>query len=131
MRKLLTVLTGAALVVGLAAPVWADSKTHPTDQPITAMADRGHGHGDRDGGHRYDSRCDCSHRDTRCDRYGGGSYRRYDPGCDCYYRSYGGSYRPYAATDAPQASPAPAAEPAPVAESPSPQPQSTIVAYHE
>ena len=36
MRRMLTVLAGAALVVGLAAPVWADTKTQPADQPITA-----------------------------------------------------------------------------------------------
>ena len=32
MRRMLTVLAGAALVVGLAAPVWAEGKTHPADQ---------------------------------------------------------------------------------------------------
>src|SRR5213593_989042 len=204
MRRLLTGLACAALVVGLGAPAWASDDARSTDQPITAMGKGGghHGdHGDRDGrrdhgdrrghgdhdgyrhrrgdydrgyyrhhyryrygydryyyggyygcgyypdcdpyyggyyggrryyydrnycgyrGPRYDSRCDCYHRDTRCDRGGGGEYSRYDRGCDCYYRSRG-AYRPYAVTDTPDAAPAPAAQPAPVAESPGPQPQS-------
>ena len=38
MRKLLTVLAGATLVVGLAGPpVSASSDTSSSDQPITAM----------------------------------------------------------------------------------------------
>jgi len=49
MRKLLIVLAGAALTVGLAAPVWADGKSsRPADRPITAMGEHGHGHGDHD-----------------------------------------------------------------------------------
>src|SRR5438034_1289014 len=48
MRRMLTVLAGAALVVGLAAPVWAEGKAHPADQSITALGNHG---GDREGGH--------------------------------------------------------------------------------
>ena len=54
MRRMLTVLAGAVLVVGLAGPVWAEGKTHSGDQPITAMDRNGHGGGHgggHDGGH--------------------------------------------------------------------------------
>jgi hypothetical protein len=70
------------------------------------------------GGSRYDSRCDCYHRDTRCDR---SRDRYYDRGCDCY-RTYGAE-DPQTDANAPAAEPAPAPESAPVADSPSPQQQ--------
>ena len=55
-------------------------------------------------GQRYDSRCDCYHRDTRCDR--NYSRERQCGSGDCYYRSR-------------SADPEPAS--APAADSPSPQ----------
>jgi hypothetical protein len=198
MRKLLTVLASAAVVVGLGAPVWANGKAQSADQPITAMGKGGghhgdhrdhdgrrshgdhRGHRDRDhdgyrhhrgdydrgyyrhhrnydryyyggyygcgyypdcdpyyGGYyggrrdyydrdydrgcgynrpRYDSRCDCYHRDTRCDR---SRDRYYDRGCGCYRTNAADEPQPDA--NAPAAEPAPSAEPAPAAESPSPQ----------
>lgn len=75
MRRTLTVLAGAALVVGLAAPVWADSKAQPADQPITAQGDHGHGHGDHDGGHRGH---DSGHREGHRDHDGGGHGHDHD-----------------------------------------------------
>ena len=70
-------------------------------------------------GPRYDYRCDCYHRDTRCDRYNG-------------YRGRGsrGYYGPYSVDGQENTSPvadAPIAD-APAAESPSPQQQSEVVA---
>ena len=63
------------------------------------------------GGARYDYRCDCYHRDTRCDRSG--------------YRGRG-YYGPYSVDGQPVTSPAPDA---PAAESPSPQAEAVPAAY--
>jgi hypothetical protein len=190
MRKLLTVLACAGLVVGLGAPAWGNDASKSDDQPITAMGKGGGRHGghhrdhdgrgsrggrhhrDHDGyrhgrsydrgydghrhrygydrygyygcgyypdcdpyyggyyggrrynydrydscryrGNRYDYRCDCYHRDTRCDRY--------------YYRGHRGYYGPYS-VDGDQADTSPVPDD-PAAESPSPQEQSTVTAYH-
>lgn len=84
MRKVLTVLAGVTLAIGLSgAPASATSDTGSSDRPITAMGHgHGGGHGYRHGGrrHRYD------HGDRR-HRYG------YDHGDPYYYDRY--YYDPY------------------------------------
>jgi len=125
MRKLLTGLAFAALVVGLGAPAWGNGKAQSADQPITALGDRGHhgghreGHGDHDGrrhghgdhdGYRHD------HGDYDRGYYRHGHYRDryyydryyydrdyydgyygcgYYPDCDPYYGGYYGGRRYY------------------------------------
>src|SRR5687767_7637240 len=189
MRKLLTVLAGATLVIGLSGPaVSASSAEGQSSDQIEAMGKRDRGrHGDRHG-RRYDRGGHRHHRDRGYHRghgghrrhhghhgyrhhrhhrshygyyghpyyydrgyYGGGgyygdpyyydrhyydrggycSYRgpRYDSRCDCYHRDtrcdrYNGHYRAHSVTDAPDTTPV--AED-PVAESPSPQSQLTPV----
>src|SRR3954451_614720 len=98
MRRLLIVLAGAALTVGLAAPVWAETKSQPADQPIAAMGDHGHGHGGHDGGHRGHDGGHRDHDGGHRDHDGWGHGRDHDHGG--YYRHhydrdryyYGGYY---------------------------------------
>ncbi|MDQ1517858.1 MAG: hypothetical protein QOE80_3688 [Actinomycetota bacterium] len=111
MRKLLTMLAGVTLAVGLAAPAWADTAQKPADRPITASGDRGHsgGRGGGRGGGRDSGRSrrgsdrtgfDRSRRDDRYgsyrDRYDyrGSYYDRYDDGC-----GYGYGYGYYGCND--------------------------------
>ena len=94
MRRALTTLAGVTLVVGLAAPAWADTAQKPADRPIAAFGNGGHS-GGRGGGGRDSGRnrrgsdrtgFDRSRRDDRYgsdrDRYGYGDYDRY------YYDRY-------------------------------------------
>src|SRR5882672_2081160 len=97
MRRLLTVLACTALAVGSAAPVWADAKAQPSDQPITAMGGhegggdrRGHGDGDGWRGHRGHDRDD----DRGYDRHNY-RYDRYYYGCGYYGCGYDGYYDGY------------------------------------
>ena len=50
MRRALTTLAGVTLVVGLAAPAWADTAQKPADRPITAFRGGGGGHPGGGGG---------------------------------------------------------------------------------
>ena len=89
MRKLLSVLGGATLAIGLSGtPVSAASETASSDKPIIIMRDGRHGgHGDYGRRHRrHDRRY---HRDPYYDRYyyGDPYYDRYYYG-DPYYDGY-------------------------------------------
>ena len=112
MRKLLSVLGGATLAIGLSGtPVSATSETASSDKPITIMRDGRHGgHGDYGRRHRrHDRRY---HRDPYYDGY------CYD-GRDPYYRDrcgyYGGYQSPERSPQGSQPRPAPDqnAQPAP------------------
>ncbi len=124
MRRLLTVLALATLVVGSAAPVGASNKAQSGDEPITAMGKRGgrhgghhdgrrgyhggrhrrghHGHDGYRRGHRHHH--DRGYHRHRHHRYGygydrgyyGGYYGcGYYPDCDPYYGGYYGGRRYY------------------------------------
>ena len=117
MRRALTTLAGVTLVVGLAAPAWADPAPKPADRPITAFGGGGRGggrgygdgRGGRGGGRGYgDGRGGSGRygygRYGRGDRYGYGYggyyYDRYDDGCGYDYGygygyGYDGCYDPY------------------------------------
>lgn len=105
MRKLLMVVAGASLAIGLMAPpVSAASDTGSSDQPITAMRDGGGRHGGGHGGYRDGRRGHRGYRDGRRGDYRDGGSRRHggyygDPyydryNYDCYY-GRGGYYRDY------------------------------------
>ena|SRR5947208_3461480 len=87
MRKLLTALVAAALVVALAAPALADNSSKPSDRPITAM--RAHGD-DWHGGWRHADRDDWGYRHHGYYRhhYGYYGYPYYSYGYPYYYDGY-------------------------------------------
>ena len=104
MRRALTTLAGVTLVVGLAAPAWADTAQKPADQPITAF--RGGGGGGHPGGGggrggRYGSYRDGYGYGYGYGGYAGYYYDRYDYGCGYGYDGcndpygYGYGYRSY------------------------------------
>lgn len=107
MRRIVTILAGAALALALVGPAVAGAtdKASNSDATITAQHYRGghggHGHGDyRDGGryrHGYyhrGGRCyGCDGPGSRCDRYGCGYRYGYYYGYP--YGYYGGYYGGY------------------------------------
>src|SRR5581483_901010 len=88
MRRLLAVLAGVMMVVGLAAPAWAENaQKSTTDHPVSVMAHGWHHHGWHHGDHDY-----YRHRHHRY-RYDHDYYyrhHRYDDDDDDYY--YDGYY---------------------------------------
>ena len=121
MRRLLTTLAGVALVVGLAAPAWADNAQKPADRSIMAYGHNGYHGGGRDydrnrrgydragyGRSRHDDE-DGSYRD----RYYYDDYNRYDDGCGDYGCNdpYGYGYYDASAPSAESTSAAPGRDP--------------------
>src|SRR5581483_5547854 len=99
MRRIVTILAGAALALALVGPAVAGAteKSSSASTTFTAQHYRGgHGHdgGHHDGRYRRGGRCyGCDGPGSRCDRYGCGyAYPYYYYGYPYYYGGYYGGY---------------------------------------